>query len=128
MAISRLVVILAGVGVFLGVVFLRRKIPLPPLAKSLGSWVMGYVVVLVGCAVWLALEPLPPMGNRDIMIIVEHRSLALFLVAGVVLHFALGWAGARVNPALLAYRSILLGIVAGLFGVLSLLIGREAAP
>jgi hypothetical protein len=94
----------------------------------MGSWVGGYVVVLVGCAVWLAPEPLPPMGHRDIMIIVKHTSLALFLVAGVVLHFALGWAGGRVNPALLAYRSILLGILAGLFGLLSLWIGREAAP
>jgi hypothetical protein len=111
------VIVVVGVGSGL----LAARLPIRPVAQSvaaaLASWVVG---CLIGVVLRL-IEPARHAGLAAVSFGVAEAALGCAFVIGtaVTLHLVLGWVGSALHPAFASWRTLLIGLMAAIGGVLA---------
>ena len=99
-----------------GAGYLLGRVPVSPLAQSLGAALLGWTAgALVGFVVWLQRSSQESgVAAVSVGLVEGVTSIAVALVAAGVLHGLIGWVGAG------SLRPMLLGGVTGLVGALAI--------
>jgi hypothetical protein len=105
------------IGVLVGVVvgYAMQRLPMKPILQTMGAALISWALASVaGLVLWLSRPP------RDVGVLAVSFGVGETLVAALVvlvvaaaIHAGLGWASSQSNPAMLTYRPIIVGVLAG---------------
>ena len=120
------VIVVVGVGSGL----LAARLPIRPVAQSLAAALASWVI---GCLIGVVLRLIEPARHAGVAAVsfgVAEAALGCVFVIGtaVTLHLVLGWVGSALHPAFASWRTLLIGLMAAIGGVLAYSGGLTGPP
>jgi hypothetical protein len=112
--VTRLIAILIGVLVGLGIGLLSERVPVRPLFQSIIAAVVGWTVASLASAVVWMLRPPPEAQGGAVSFGLNLAWGTVFILGVALLHAALGWLGLLIHPSAATHRALLVGLLGSL--------------